>query len=215
MRLVIVGASRFGIATARQAQEAGHSIVLVDRDREALEGLEDTLDCGRIHGDGAMPDVLRDAYGDGADALLLLTNSDDVNVLAALVGRSVGFERVIVQIIRPELSRVCAELGLDDRITPFTTVARSIVHMLDGPDDEAGGGAIEGAERVLIDVGAPLAGRRLGKVDLPAGARIAAALREASDDWLDDDATLREGDRLIVFARPDARQAVIDALDPT
>lgn len=212
MRLVIVGASRFGIAAARQAQEAGHSVVIVDHDREALEALEDGLDCGRLHGDGALPGVLRDAYGDGADALLLLTNSDDVNILAALVGRSVGFERVIVQIIRPELAHVCAELGLDDRITPFTTVASSIMDMLDVEDDAQP--EIVGAERIILDVAARLAGERLGDVSLPRGARIAAALRRSSDDWLGDDDTLEEGDRLILYARPDIRQEVIDAVDP-
>lgn len=116
MRIVVVGASRFGQATTRQLLDKGHEVVLVDSDRSRLESLEEDLDCGMLHGDGSLPSIQRDAYGDHADALVLLTNSDDVNILAAAVGKSIGFERVLPQIVRGELISVCEELGLEDLI---------------------------------------------------------------------------------------------------
>ena len=110
MHITILGASRFGVATVQHLIDEGHEVVLIDSDRSRLDNLADELDCGMVCGDGTLPSTLRDAYGDGSDALVALTNEDDVNILAAVVGRAIGFGRVIPQIVRPELLTVVEEL---------------------------------------------------------------------------------------------------------
>lgn len=139
MRIIVVGASRFGLATLRQLTEKGHEAVLVDRNRDRLDTISDQVECGLIHGDGTLPSILREAMGDGADVLMMLTNQEEANILGAAVGRSVGFERVVVEIIRTELLPICDELGLDEVVTPHETVARSVVAAL-----EEGGSVREG-----------------------------------------------------------------------
>jgi trk system potassium uptake protein TrkA len=148
MRIIVVGASRFGLATLRRLIENGHEAVLVDRDRDRLDLVSDEVECGLIHGDGTLPSILREAMGDGAQTLMMLTNQEEVNILGAAVGRSIGFERVVVQIIRTQLLPICDELGLDDVVTPHETVARSIVGALENggsvrEDTEAEQGAAQ------------------------------------------------------------------------
>ena len=135
MRIVVIGGSRLGVALVEKLLENGHEVVLVDESRERLDEVAERLDAGFIVGDGTLPQTLRDAYGDGADALLLMTNQDDVNILGAVVGRSIGFPRIVVQIVREQLLSVCEELGLDDVVTPHGTVARSIVQSLETPEE--------------------------------------------------------------------------------
>lgn len=135
MRIIVVGASRFGIATLKQLMDKGHEAVLVDRSRERLDDISDDVECGLIHGDGTLPSILREAMGDAADVLMMLTNQDEANILGAAVGRSIGVERVVVQIIRPELQPICEELGLEEVVMPHETVARSIVSSLETGDN--------------------------------------------------------------------------------
>ena len=88
MHITILGASRFGVATVRNLIEQGHEVVLIDIDRDRIDELADGLDCAMICGDGTLPSTLRDAFGDGSDALVALTNEDDVNILASATSAS-------------------------------------------------------------------------------------------------------------------------------
>ncbi len=209
MRIVIVGASRFGVATAEQLVDAGHEVVMVDRNGGRLAELSEDLDIGLLEGDGSLPSVLRDAMGDGADALILLTNVDDVNILAALVGRSVGYPRVVPQIVRRELLAVCEELGLENLITPHATVARSIVRTLESRHDAALDlRARRGFEVLGYRVGAAHAGQRIDALDLPAETRVIALTRQEEDRLVEPGTVLEEGDQLIVAVAAEAQQRV-------
>jgi trk system potassium uptake protein TrkA len=206
MRIVIIGASRFGIATAQELIDSGHEVVLIDKDGGKLEHLAEELDCGFIEGDGSLPSVLRDAYGDHADALVALTNADDENILAALVGKSVGFDRVVPQIVRQELLAVCDELGLENLITPHATVARSIVRSLEDHNDASLDLRRHRAFEVLLyKVGAACSGRTIADLGLPRDARVIALSRGEQERLVEDDTRLEEGDRLIVAVGPGAQ----------
>lgn len=215
MRMVIVGASRFGMATARQAIKQGHEVVIVDKDAAWLEEIADEMDCGLIHGDGTLPTVQRDAFADHADALVLLTNEDEVNIVAAAVGRSVGFERVVPQIVRSELLAVCEELGLKDLITPHDTVARSIMGALERKDDASLDLRVHEGFHVLgYEIGERLAGQAVGALTLPEPTRVIAVSRAGTDSGVDElvtpETTLGRGDRLIVAVGNEAREEMAE-----
>ncbi|MEE4118975.1 MAG: TrkA family potassium uptake protein [Paracoccaceae bacterium] len=215
MRIVIVGASRFGTATAAHLTEAGHEVIVVDRDADKLQALSDEVDAGLLEGDGSLPSVLRDAYGDGADALVLLTNVDDVNILAALVGRSVGYPRVVPQIVRKELLAVCAELGLENLITPHATVARSIARTLESHHDATLDlRSHQGFDVLGYRVGAQHDGARLADIDLPKATRAIAVARGEGDELLTEETRLRKGDLLIVAVAAEAQERM-DELFPS
>lgn len=213
MRIVVIGASRMGVALVSELLSRDHDVILVDVSREQLDDVSSRLDCGFVEGDGTLPPILRDAYGDGADALMPMTNHDDVNILAAVVGRSIGYERVLLQIVRAELLDVCAELGLDDVVTPHTTVAKSIARSLEShtrasdalqADDD-----LEIASYTLgNDTDATL-----GDLDLPDGARAVARLRDGEAAATDPQASLQGGDRLLIAASAKASRKLADMFD--
>lgn len=201
MRIVIIGASRFGTATATQLSENGHEVVMVDHDAERLDALSEELDCGMIHGDGTLPSVQRDAFGDHADALVALTNQDDVNILAAAVGRSVGFDRVVPQIVRPELLAVCEELGLKDLITPHATVARSLVDVIEDHNDATLDLRLHKGLQVMgYQIGKERAGTCVGDLDMPRDSKVIAVTRGEDEALVFEDTELQEGDLLMIVA---------------
>ena len=102
MRIVFVGASALTVMAARMMAERGYQIVVIDKDESRLLALGDTLDCGRISGDATRPIVLKEADPANTDFLFCLTGSDQANIIASLVGRSLGFQRVVTRIDDPD-----------------------------------------------------------------------------------------------------------------
>jgi trk system potassium uptake protein TrkA len=208
MRIVIVGASSLGAATARKLIEAKHDVVVVDSARDALDRLGDALDCGLIHGDGTLPSTLRSAYGDGADALLALTNQDEDNILAAIVGRSVGYDRVIPKIVNPELGAICTELELDDAIFADETVAASLLGAVQqhaAVDAQRALG--DGMQLMRVEAADAATAREL---ELPDGARLLIVERDGESRFVDDASQICAGDALVLVARDDAAAKVRD-----
>jgi trk system potassium uptake protein TrkA len=134
MRIIIVGASTLAVSTARILLKRGHEVVIVEQDKARIDALAETLDCGFVQGDGSKPAILREVGPSDADALLCLTNHDQANILSALVGRSLGFERVIPKIEDPEFEHICVELGLSDTIIPVQAISRTLADTLEGLD---------------------------------------------------------------------------------
>lgn len=134
MKIVIIGASNLAVSTIQILLGRGHDVILVERDKGRIDTLAEDLDCGFIHGDGSRPAILREAGAVDEATLLCLTNHDQDNILAALVGRTLGFRRVIPKIEDPEFDHICVELGLTDTIVPAQSVARTLADMLTGID---------------------------------------------------------------------------------
>jgi len=202
MHITILGASRFGVATVQHLIDEGHEVVLIDSDRSRLDNLADELDCGMVCGDGTLPSTLRDAYGDGSDALVALTNEDDVNILAAVVGRAIGFGRVIPQIVRPELLTVVEELELGDVITPHDSLAKSIVGSLTEHSEVDTDLPLHRELRLVNHIiPEALDGKTIAEIDLPEGARPVAHSGHDRESLAEDDVKLTKGDKLMFVAK--------------
>ena len=216
MRIVIVGGSKFGVATAEQLIEKGHEVVLIDKDRTKLETLSERLDCGMIQGDGSSPKMLREAFASKDDVLIALTNASDDNILTALVARSVGFSRVIPQIIEADLLEVCVELDLKDTITPHVTVARSLCQALEDDTELARDTNLTGDLRLLrLTVDAKHDGAKVSDLELPDGCRAVAVVNEDNERFAQSDTEVSEGEEILFAARSDRVDKLKALFKPT
>ena len=86
MRVVFVGASSLAVVTAKLMRERGDEVVIIEHDKDHIDALPEELDCGFLHGDGSEPAILREADPNGTDVLFALTDNDQANILASLVG---------------------------------------------------------------------------------------------------------------------------------
>jgi trk system potassium uptake protein TrkA len=132
MRIAILGASAAGVATARLLIGHKHEVVIVEKDKAWIDELQNELDCGFIHGDGSRPGLLREVGPSETDVLLCLSGDDQVNIIASLVGRSLGFGSVVTKISDPEYEHICAELGLDNTISAAQVTARRLLDTVEG-----------------------------------------------------------------------------------
>jgi trk system potassium uptake protein TrkA len=132
MRITFIGSGSLTLATVELLLADGHEVVIVERRRERINDLADHIDAGFIHGDGTSPDVLREVQPENTDVLFCLLDSDQANLLAALIGRSLGFPRVVPRVNDPQFQRIANELGLADSVMPNRAVASHLKELLSG-----------------------------------------------------------------------------------
>jgi len=134
MKAIFVGASSTAVMTAQMLLKRNHEVVIVEREKAKLDELGNELEAGFLHGDGSKPSLLRETNPQKDDMLYCLTGEDQTNIIASLVGRSLGFEKVVTKIQDPGYEHICIELGLDSTIIPSRTIARDLADMFEGRD---------------------------------------------------------------------------------
>jgi len=132
MRVVFVGAGDVTQRSAESLVKGGHEVIIIEERKERIEAISEQIDCSFLQGDGSQPGILKEVNPQETDFLFCLTNSDQDNLIAALVGRSLGFSRVVTRIENPEFESICLELGLKDTILPSRTISRYLVDMVEG-----------------------------------------------------------------------------------
>jgi trk system potassium uptake protein TrkA len=113
VHIVIMGCGRVGSTLAHILEEQGHSVAIIDQDREAFRKLRSGFKGKRIVGVGFDQDVLREAGIEEADGFAAVSSGDNSNVISARVVReSFGVERVAARIYDPRRAEVYQRLGI-------------------------------------------------------------------------------------------------------
>ncbi len=204
MRVALIGTTPLAVMTARCLIDNGHDVVLIERDRERIDELSPRLDCGFIHGDGSSPEVLREVGPEHTDHLICLSNSDQDNIIASLVGRSLGFKNVIPKIENDAYEPVCAEVGLEHTIFPDRTISRNLVDMVEGQTMLELSTMIRGDVRFFAYVVARSDDAvRVGDVAFPQRTKPICVYRDGDFIVPDDDTMLRKGDEIVLITERD------------
>lgn len=199
MRFAFVGASQLAVMTAELLVDRGHEVVIIEADRARVDELSDWLDCSFLRGDGSRPQVLREVGPEQTAVLFCLTNNDESNILAALVGRSLGFAKVVPSIADPELLNVCHELGLDHTIVPDRTIGRYLADFAQGLDILELTTFIRGEARFFSFVAAKNDEGELAELALPKDSRAVCLYRQGEFVLTDDKTKIQEGDELVIL----------------
>jgi trk system potassium uptake protein TrkA len=203
MRLAFIGTNPLTLTTAEMLLEQDHEVVLIERDKARIEALSERLDCGFLLGDGTEPDVLRDAEPENTDVLFCLLESDQTNIIASLVGRSLGFGRVVPRIANPQFQRICNELGLENTVLPNRAVASHLVDLLQGQKSLEMSSLIRGDAEVFSFV---VDGEKAGSLEtfeLPKDTRIICLYRDDEFTLPEHVSELRPGDEVILVTHRD------------
>lgn len=148
-RILIIGLGQVGAFLSGELC-GGQEVVAVESDPELIGKVKETQDILVFEGSGAVPAVLRRAQIEKADVVVAVTDDDKTNVLASLVARSCGVEKIVTTLRDPSYAEYADMMG-----GPSVTVVSP--------------GRII-SEHVNALVGAPFAGRveffASGKVEL-------------------------------------------------
>lgn len=199
MRIVFVGAGDLSVETATLLIARKHEIVVIESDAEKIESLSDSLDCSFLHGDGSKPQILAEAGPEHADFLFCLTENDQYNIIAALVGRSLGYSLVVVEIHDADYLNICQELGLEHTITPSKTISRYLADMVSGIDVLELSSLIKHEARcMMIKIDKQTKGK-VADLELPDEARVICLYRDEKFLHVDSDTSLHVKDEALIL----------------
>ena len=205
MRFVFVGSGTLAVLTGRMLAERGHEVIVIERDRAAIDALQEELDVGFLHGDGTRPAILREADPEATDLLFCLTHDDQANIIASLVARSLGYARVVTKIEDPELEHICGELGLANSLVPMHTVGRYLADMAEGQNIIEISDILRGEARIFSFRVSGGQAVPVADLALPSAARAVCIYRNGNEFlFAEPDTRLKPGDEVVVFARASA-----------
>ena len=204
MRVVFTGTGPLTVMAAELLLKKGCEVVIIDPDQAKLDELSDTLDCGFINQNGSRPSILREVSPENTDALLCLSDSDQDNILASLVGRSLGFKRVITKIEDPDFQHICLELELDDVVIPDRETARALVDMLEGRQHFDLASAIKGDIRFYNIIVGDDGPATVADLELPDHTKVIALTHDNDSAVATEDMALAPGDEVIVITTEQA-----------
>jgi trk system potassium uptake protein TrkA len=193
MRVAFVGAGEVAVRTAEILIAKGNEVIIIEKEKERIDELSEELDCSFLHGDGSKPAILREVDPGKTDVLFCLTDNDQANLIASLVGRSLGFNWVIPSIQDPEFEGICRELGLEDTIVPSWTISRYLADMVTGLDILELSTVIKDEVRFFTFVAEKEDAVAVGELKLPADARVVCLYRDGHFSLADHDTKLRKG----------------------
>ena len=199
MRIIFIGAGELTVETATLLISREHEVVIIEEDKERIDTLSATLDCSFLHGDGSRPNILQEAGPEHADYLFCLTENDQYNIIAALVGRSLGYGHVVLQIHDVAYLNICRELGLEHTVSPSKTISRYLADTVAGVDILELSSLIKYEARfITVKITASTKGK-VSSFDLPKEARIIGIYRDYQFLTPDADTHLQENDEVLIL----------------
>jgi len=195
LHVVVVGCGRVGSGLAGILEDGGHTVSVIDKHAKAFRRLPEGFSGRAIQGVGFDRDRLREAGIEEAGALAAVTSGDNSNIMVARTAREVfGVDRVIARIYDSRRAAIYEKHGLPTIATVQWTTDRVLRRIL--PDAPATEWTDPSAAIVLVErpVAASWAGRKLGELDLPGLARVAALSRLGVGQVPTPDLVTQEGD---------------------
>ncbi len=89
MNIVICGAGVAGLGVAHYLSLIGHTVTLIDDNKDVITKAIEELDCKGIVGFASNPQTLQDAGVGSADVVLASTSSDEVNMVTCRLAHSI------------------------------------------------------------------------------------------------------------------------------
>ncbi len=177
VNIIVVGCGRVGSELAMDLSDEGHSVVVIDKNRDSLRRL--THFNGRtIVGSGFDRDTLASAEASTADALAAVTSGDNTNILCARIARDhYNIKNVVARIYDPARADIYMKLGIPTVATSLWTTRQVKRWML--PADESiewsdMANSIHLVERIVPDA---LAGRPVISFNVGESVRLVGLIR--------------------------------------
>ena len=140
MKILIIGAGAVGFSIAKQLSAEGHDISVVDVNPKLIRKISEKLDVSVITGNATSPSVLESAGVEGADMVLAVTTSDEVNIVTCILTSKYGNDKKI-KIARIRNSEFTSNKSIlndngfcvDHMINPEHIIVESIIKILEAP----------------------------------------------------------------------------------
>jgi trk system potassium uptake protein len=205
--VMIIGGGRIGRETARRL-ENNFNVKLIEIDKERCVFLSDMLSNTLIiNGDARDTQLLETEGIRSMDAFIAVTDDTEANMFSCLLAKRLGVKRVIPLVENIDYIDISQSIGIESIINKKLITASYIVQYT----MEAKVTAIKclsgiDAEVLEFEVqsNAKITKGTISKIKTPPGSLIGGIIRGEESFIATGDFQIQEGDKVVVFAVPDA-----------
>src|SRR4051812_47561467 len=195
VHVVVVGCGRVGSELAAELELQGHTVAVIDKNRNAFRRLPERFTGRAVLGFGFDQDHLEQAGVKEAGALAAVTSGDNSNVLTARIARETyQIPNVVARIYDPRRALIYQRLGIPTVATVAWTTDQVLRRLF--PEESVaewthGSGEVSLIERDLPDV---WAGKKLGGMNEGDRFRLTVLTRGGQPRLVTPDLVGQEGD---------------------
>ena len=130
MRAMIIGCGRVGSVLANRLDEAGHQVLVLDKNQQAFRRLSEKFSGERMVGNGLVEEYVRPALQEKTDILFVMTDKDNINLMISQwVKKKFQVDRVITEVHDSILAGLYKELGLET-VCPTDLVLKELLQTI-------------------------------------------------------------------------------------
>lgn len=210
--VIVLGGGKIGRYVTEFLLKMGKNIKLVDKDYEVCKSLaSDYEDILVINGDISDESLFQDEGLANADAIVTTTKNEELNILAAIYGKSKGIKRAVALVNKTNYLSISDNLGIDSTVSPKLSSVNAILKYIRRGNIKSVYKIFDGKAEVsefnlLPD--APLDGKALKDIKLPSGSLILAVSRRGSTFIPDGNFELQGNDSVITFCTRDTAESL-------
>lgn len=205
--IMLVGGGRIGRMTAKRLQQ-NLNIKLLENDAKRANSLSNDLEQTLIiHGDARDIDLLEDEGIREMDALIAVTNHTETNILTCLHAKSLGVKKTIALVENIEYIDIAQNIGIDTIINK-KLISASVINLYTMEGKVTTVKCLNGINADVIELVAmpksTVTKKPLRKLSLPYGSIVGGIIRSDESFIAVGDFQIKEGDKAVVFALPEA-----------
>jgi trk system potassium uptake protein TrkA len=205
MYIIVVGGGRVGYYLTKELLEAGHELVVLEKNERRARQIADELGSIVLARDGCEGKHLAEAGANRAAIVAAVTGDDEDNLVVCQMAKH-HFEvpRTIARVNNPKNEPLFRHLGVDEIISP-TRMALAAIEQ-DIPVHELLHLAqLEGGELELLEAqigeDSPAVGRRPSDIPLPEGCSLFVLIRNDAAQAIRGDTIFQAGDKVLAISR--------------
>jgi trk system potassium uptake protein TrkA len=213
MYIVVVGGGKVGYYLAKELLEAGHELVILEKNASRARQISDELGSIVLNRDGCEGKHLAEAGANRAAIVAAVTGDDEDNlVVCQMAKHHFDVPKTIARVNNPRNEDLFKHLGVDEIISPTRMVLAAVEQ--DIPVHELLHLAqLKGGEMELVEAqiseGSPALGRKSTDISLPEGSSLFLLLRGNQVQQVRADTVFQAGDKVLAVAKGDTGEDVL------
>ncbi|MCD4795465.1 MAG: Trk system potassium transporter TrkA [Bacteroidales bacterium] len=205
--IMIMGGSRIGYKTASHCEKKSN-VKLIEQNRAKCEKLSEMLENTLvIHGDGRDTDLLKEEGIAGMDVFIAVTGNSETNILACLHAKKLGVTKTIAEIEKMDYLPLAEEMGIETVINKKTIAASHIYSHIMSEQVSSVQCLLDSDAEILeftVPKGAKITKKELKDTKFPKKAIIGGVIRNNEVFIAKGDTHIQFGDKVVLFALPEA-----------
>ncbi|MEZ5030998.1 MAG: Trk system potassium transporter TrkA [Saprospiraceae bacterium] len=210
-RIMIVGGSDVGLRSA-ELLEGEYHVTIVENDKNTCKDLVDCLASSLvIKGDPGNVELLKEEGLEQMDVFIAVTPNSETNIITSLMAKEFGIRKTIALVENADYTHISQNIGIDTIINKKLIAANNIFRYVRKGKIEAIT-SLHGVDAEIIEFVVQKSNRMtkypLRDLHFPENALIGGVIRQDKSLIPDGNFQLQLDDKVIVFALPEAINAV-------